>query len=244
MIIPDGIKKVFNYLTEENSKDFSRRKYNFYLFFDKTTNNQFPWDNDIWNGQIQPLIDKILLKSPEYNNTGIRVLKHQRQPNSEYYKDLKLGKLRWDKKSHEKWTVQNDNDILFQHFELWTPIWTMCEKNSSAPDIFITINNEEGFNKNTDRQFNVFTVLAIATDLEVDCNEVIVELSKKLHSKKTVVQTRKWAEGKKDKDKNWTFHNWIQDTFSNGIYRDKSLHSFNFKDIVFEPYWTTVYESE
>jgi len=244
MTLTKGIKKAYTYLTEENSKDFLKRKYGFYLFFGETEDNQLPWKNDIWDSQIEPLIDKILVKSPDYKNTGIRVLKYQKQPNSDCYKDLKLGRLRWEKKSHEKWTVQNENDILFQHFELWTPIWTMCEKSSFAPDIFITINNEEDFTKNKDRQFNVFAVLAIATDLNADCKEAILELSKKLHSKKTVFQTRKWSEGKKDKEKNWIFHNWIQDTFSNGIYRDGNLHNFNFKDIVFEPYWETVYESE
>lgn len=243
MKITEGISKAYKYLTEENSKDFLKRKYGFYLFFGETEDKQLPWNNDIWNREIEPLIDKILVKSPDYKNTGIRILKYQKQPNSDYYKDLKLGRLRWDKNSHEKWTVHNDNDIFFQHFELWTPIWSLCEKSNSAPDIFIKINNEEDFIKNAGRQFNVFAVLAIATDLNTDCKEVIVELSKKLRSKKTVFQVREWSEGKKDKEKNWIFHNWIQDTFSNGIYRNGNLHNFNFKDIVFEPYWVTVYES-
>ena len=41
MTIADEIKKMLNYLTEENSKTFSTRKYDFYLFFEKlsTTNS-------------------------------------------------------------------------------------------------------------------------------------------------------------------------------------------------------------
>lgn len=244
MTITDKSKKMLDYLTESSSKGFLERNYNFYLFFGETENKKFPWKNDIWSEQIQPLIDKILVISTEYKNTGIRVLKYEQKPNSEYYKDIKFGRLRWDNKSHKKWTVHNENDNFFQHFELWTPIWTICEKNNSAPDIFISINNEENFAKNADRQFNAFVVLAIAADLKADLREVIIELSKKFFSKRTVVVTRKWSEGKRDKDENWTFHNWIQDTYSNGIYKGKSLHSFNFKDIVFEPYWKTVYEWE
>jgi hypothetical protein len=244
MAITEGIKKVYNYLTEENSKDFTKRKYYFYLLFGETKNLQFPWKKDVWDQHVQSLIDRILVKSPEYKNTGIKVLNYQRQPNSEYYKDLKLGKLRWDSKSHDKWTIKNDNDIIFQNFQLWTPIWTICDKSNSAPDIFITINNESDFTQKADRQFNVFAIIAIATDLNVDCRETIIDLSKQLHSKRTVLQTRKWSEGKKDNHKNWTFNNWIQDTFSNGIYRQTSLHNFNFKDIVFEPYWETIYEEK
>ena len=244
MTVIGGIKKAYKYLTDENSKDWSKRKYDFYLLLGETKDQQFPWTNEIWHEQIEPLVDKLLEKSPEYKNTGIRVLKYQKKPNSEYYQDLKLGRLRWDKKSHDKWTVQEDKDLYFKHFELWTPIWTKCEKTSSAPDIFVLIENEEDFNKSNTRQFNTFIVLAIATDLNADCRDTIIELSKKTGSKRTVFHTRKWSEGKKDKDKNWTFHNWIQDTFSNGIYRETSLHNFKFNDIVFEPYWETVYEEK
>jgi len=242
MSIVEGIKKVYQNLIEDNLKDWSRRQYHFYLFFCETANENLPWNYKIWTEQIEPFIDKILVKSPEYKNTGIRVLKYQKQPNSEYYQDLKLGRLRWDKKSHEKWTVRDDNEIFFKHFELWTPIWTKCEKDSSAPDIFITIENEDNFNKNNNRQFDVFVVLAVAADLEVDCENEIIELSRKLNSKQTVSHIRKWSEGKRDNNKNWKFHNWIQDTFSNGIYREKSLHDFNFNDILFEPYWETIYK--
>jgi hypothetical protein len=244
MSIIKGIKNAYKFLTEDNSKDWSKRQYNFYLFFGDSIDQHLPWNYEMWNEQIEPLIDKILVKSTEYKNTGIRVLKYQKKPNSEYFQDLKLGKLRWDKKSHEKWTIQSESDIYFKHFELWTPIWTKCEKSNSAPDIFIIIENENDYIKNRDRQFNVFVVLAIATDLKVDCNDIIIELSKKLNSKKTVSHIRKWSEGKKDINKNWKFYNWIQDTYINGIYRKKSLHDFNFTEIVFEPYWEMIYKEK
>jgi len=241
MSLIEGVKKAYKYLTKEDLKDWSKRQYHFYLFYCEATDRHFPWDYKTWNGHIHPIIDEILKKSPEYKNTALRVLKYQKQPGSEYYQDLKLGRLRWDEKSHEKWTVQDDNNIYFQHCELWAPIWTNCEKNGSPPDIFVTIENEDNFNKNRNRQFDLFVVVAIATDLKVDNKDVIVELSKKLNSKRTVYHIRKWSEGKKDNNKNWKFPNWIQDTFSNGIYREKSLHDFNFNDIVFEPYWETIY---
>ena len=39
---------------------------------------------------------------------------------------------------------------------------------------------------------------------------------------------------------NLTFVNWIQDTFSNGIYKEKNLHSFDFDKLEFEPIWEVI----
>lgn len=243
MTVLEKIKKTFAVLTE-SSKDWSNRKYSFYLLFIDTKENQYPWDNKVWNKLIEPLIDQIISKSDEYKDTGIRVLKYQKQTNSEYYKDLKLGRLRWDNKSHDKWTTKNERDIYFKQLELWTPIWTKCEKVGSPPDIFLKIENEKDFISDKSLEFDTFIVFAIATDLTINGRELIVDLSQKIGSKKTVYQIRKWSAGKNDKDNNWKFSNWIQDTYSNGIYHDKSLHNFSFKDIVFEPYWETIYENE
>lgn len=244
MSVLERIKKVSEGLTETNSTEWSKRKYDFYLFLGESTNEHLPWNHEIWNDHVEPLIDEIIAKSVEYKDTGIRVLEYQKLPNSEYYKELKLGRIRWNKKSHDKWTIQKESDIKFKHFELWTPIWTKCEKSSSAPDVFLTIENENDFNNERDIQFNVFAVLAIATDLKFDCHNIITELSDNLKAKKTIKNVRKWSRGKEDKDKNWKFDNWIQDTFSNGIYKGQSLHKFNFEDIEFEPYWETIYDQK
>ncbi|MEO9473878.1 MAG: hypothetical protein ABJG68_00165 [Crocinitomicaceae bacterium] len=242
MSIIQRIKNVYGDLTETNSKEWSKRKYEFYLLFSELTDEELPWNHKLWIERIEPVIDKIILQSPEYKNTGVRVLEYQKQANSEYYKELKLGRIRWNPESHKKWTIKKDSEIKFKHLELWTPIWTKCEKSNSAPDVFITICNEDDLVSERHLQFNVFTVLAIATDLNFDNSNIITELSEKLNAKKTVKNIRKWTEGKSDKNKNWKFYNWIQDTFSNGIYKGKNLHSFNFEEIEFEPYWETVNE--
>lgn len=233
--------EVYRALTRDNSKDWLYRRYYFYLLFGQSTNADYPWDNKFWTDQLEQIIDKILAKSTEYKNTGIRVLKYEKQADSKY-KEVKHGRLRWDRESHEKWTIQHQSEIDFREFELWTPIWTRCEKADSPPDIFISINNERDIRNVSTRQFDSFVVLAVATDMNIDCKYEIIELSKKLNSRKTVCHIRKWSKGKRDKDKNWKFPNWIQDTFSNGIYRGKSLHKFDFKDIVFdEQYWEIIY---
>jgi hypothetical protein len=64
-------------------------------------------------------------------------------------------------------------------------------------------------------------------------------LSERINAKATILKTRKW--GKPEKAGSWTFGNWIQDTFSNGIYREKNMHKFDFEELEFEPVWEVIY---
>jgi hypothetical protein len=241
--IKDFFKKSHVYLFNENYKDWTKRRYKFHLILGEVQDGKFPWYNNVWNEIYEPLFNQILSHSPECKNTGVRVLEYKKANNDfDYYKELKLGRLRWDRKSHQKWTMEAESEIKFNNFESWTPIWTICDKTDSAPDIFISIQNQEGYTRRFNIQFNTFIVIAVAEDLSVDCNSTIIELSKKINSKITICHTRQWSEGKKDKDKNWKFYNWIQDTSTNGIYKEQSLHSFNFNELVFEPYWEIVYK--
>lgn len=243
-MIIDRLKAIYKYLTEDDSMHWSNREYSFNILLCKSTDQNFPWNYQTWVEDIKPIIATLLAQSAACQNAGIRVLKYQKQPDSDYFKELKLGRLRWDDKSHEKWTIQKeDASVFFKQFELWTPIWTQCEKANCPPDIFISIENENKLEGCNQVQFDAFVVVAIAADLKLDCKDTIIELSKKIGSKVTVSQTRKWDKGKKDKDKNWTFYNWIQYTWTNGIYRKQNLHNFNLDDVVFEPYWQIVYKA-
>jgi hypothetical protein len=90
--------------------------------------------------------------------------------------------------------------------------------------------------------FNVFVVIAIAEDLEVDCDPLILDFSKSIHAKRTVYRTRHWRNETMFNSEGWSFHNWIEETFSNGIYKGQSLHSTEFETVVFEPFWKTLYK--
>jgi hypothetical protein len=153
--------------------------------------------------------------------------------------------LKWDTKSHHKWTLDSTSDIKFNQFESWTPIWTICGRTNSAPDIFISIQNQEDSKQGFSHlQFNVFAVIAVAEDLNIECDSLVIDFSKRVNAKRAVSHSRLWSKGKKDKEGNCTFLNWIQDTYSNGIYKGQSLHNFNYESIVFEPYWKTIYKRE
>jgi hypothetical protein len=227
----------------ENS-GWNKRVYHFYLIFGEIINGKEPWFEEEWSNNFQPLFDKIIQISLNSKDTGLRVLEYKKiNETDKYYKEYKLGKLRWDEKSHNKWTLKNNDPRLFAHFESWTPLWTICEKNNLSPDIYFSISNEANIYES--RQFDTLVTLAISDDIGKIPMELILKLSKIFNSKKTVYNKRKWGEGKKDDMRKWYFINSILDSDSLGIYKDKdiknlNIHTIDFNKIVFEPYWEII----
>lgn len=243
------IKNIFDILSQ-NDSNWTGRQYDFYLIFGQNDENKFPWIRSNWKATFEPYFDSLIKQTKDFKNTGIRVIKYKpetrftKKDNEEfiYHSEIKSGRLKWDFKSHEKWTILNSIDNYFLNFELWTPIWSACEKRKLPPDIFITISNENDFENKRNIQFGYFIVVAIAKDLKINSIPILRELSEKIDSKITVMKTRKW--GKPENKGNWTFVNWIQDTFSNGIYKGQNLHSFNFDELEFEPVWEIIYSKK
>ena len=230
--------------------DWNNRKYHFYLIFGVNNPEKEPWMENEWFNNFEPLFSKIIEASSSKNDTGIRVLEMIKEnENEKYYKECKLGRLKWDKKSHEKWTLKNNDKRTFLHFASWTPIWTICEKNNTPPDIYISIWNE--YSKlpkeyQLEYQFNTFVTITIAENIGNLPTELLEELSKKFNSKKTVYNKRTWGKGKHDEKNQWKFINSIQDTNSHGIYTNEkikglNIHTIKFEEIEFEPYWEIKY---
>ncbi|MDU1892380.1 MAG: hypothetical protein E6767_16970 [Dysgonomonas sp.] len=221
---------------------FNGRKYQFYLIFGNIEKGKGPWTQSEWYNSFEPLFSKLLQQSSGFEKTGIRVLEYKKEVDGSQ-SNVKLGRLKWDKKSHDKWTLLSNDNREFTHFESWTPIWTVCEKNNTAPDIYISIWNEHYLGENKHYQFDSFIVIAIAEDLKTDNTEIIKNLSKNFNAKRTVFNIRTWGRGKYDESETWKFNNWIQDTSSFGVYKKGStlnFHDTKFEDIEFEPYWNII----
>ncbi|MDR2033294.1 MAG: hypothetical protein LBP89_01500 [Helicobacteraceae bacterium] len=220
------------------------RMYHFYMIFGENHSGKEVWREKQWFNVFEPLFNKIIELSPNKKDTGLRVLEYIKEnEEAQYYKKHKLGRLRWDKKSHIKWTLKENDKRLFVNFELWTPLWTICEKNSVSPDIYLSFWNEDKTN-NKPRQFDTLVTIAIAEDIGKIQNDAIAELSKAFNPKRMVYNQRRWGKGKKDDNKKWYFINSVQDTTSYGIYvggKDLDIHKTKFEEIVFEPYWKIVY---
>ena len=226
------------------------RQYDFYLIFGQTDANKSPWIKNNWKSDFEPFFELLIKQTENFKETGIRVVKYMpekrasKKDNKEfiYHNHIKLGRLKWDEKSHEKWTINNNHQNYFLNFELWTPIWTICDKNQTSPDIYITISNERDFENKNEIKFGYFIVVSIARSLKFDSKPILRDLSEKINSKATILKTRRW--NKPENIGNWTFVNWIQDTFSNGIYKGENLHSLDFEKLEFEPIWEVIYRQK
>ncbi|MFB9109517.1 hypothetical protein [Flavobacterium gyeonganense] len=240
---------LYDSLTNADSS-WENRTYDFYLIFGQKDEGKSPWITTNWKSDFEPFFDLLIKKSEFSKDTAIRVTKYKpekrisKKNNQEfvYHSEIKLGRLKWDNKSHDKWTVPNNTENYFQDFQLWTPIWTITEKRQSPPDIYITFSNETDFENNRKTEFGYFIVIAIAKSLNLDSKPILRELSERINSKATILKTRRW--GKPESIGNWTFVNWIQDTFSNGIYKGQSLHLVDFEKLEFEPIWEVIYRQK
>ncbi|RKF33223.1 hypothetical protein [Sphingobacterium siyangense] len=241
-------KKIVNLYNDLSDADSSwtNRRYDFYLIFGSTDELKAPWIQTNWKRDFQPYFDLLLKQVNNSNGTGIRVDKFNLERrvsknNNEtfvYHAPIKVGRLKWDEKSHEKWTVSDNSENYFQRFELWSPIWTKCERRDIPPEIYITITNQRGFQNGCKIEFGYFMVIAVAKNLNIDSKSILKELSEKIDSKATIFKTRRW--GKPEKFGDWTFLNWIQDTYM-VLYKEESLHTFDFNSLEFQPHWEVLY---
>ncbi|MFC4476374.1 hypothetical protein [Flavobacterium chungangensis] len=245
----DKFLNLYDNFTNADSS-WENREYDFYLIFGQVDYEKSPWIKTNWKSNFEPYFDLLVKQSEFLKETGVRATKCKlekrvsKKDNKEfvYHSDLKLGRLKWNEKSHEKWTMSDNTENYFLDFELWSPIWTICEKRQCPPEIYISISNQRDFENKRHIEFGYFIVVAIAKSLNLDSRPILKKLSERINSKATILKTRRW--GKPEKAGNWTFGNWIQDTFSSDIYKNKNLHSFQFEELEFEPTWEVVYRDK
>jgi hypothetical protein len=211
-----------DYMVIPENSGWNKRTYHFYLIFGKNIIGKEPWLEDEWFNKFEPFLKKIIEISPSQKDTSLRVLEYAKKNESDkYYKEYKLGRLKWDEQSHKKWTLKNNDARVFAHFESWTPTWTICDKNHLSPDIYLSFWNEGRVYQT--RQFDTLVTIAITDEIGNLPNEIITGLSKAFNAKRTVYNKRKWGEGKKDDNGKWSFINSILYTHSLGIYKDKEI---------------------
>lgn len=251
MSLIQKINKTFVSLYDKISqadKSWNNRSYDFYLMFGDQSENNAPWLKSNWTANFEPYLDLLIKQVDNNKETGLRVNKTKPEKrvaaNQEefiYHSDIKRGRLKWDTKSHDKWTLINNEEESFNNLEIWTPIWTICEKRDIPPEIYINISNQKTTN-DLNIQCGYYMVVAVARSLEIDNKSIMSALSEKVNPKITVLKKRRW--GSPENNEKWIFNNGIQDTFVSGIYKDYDLSTADFEKVEFEPFWEVIYRQK
>ena len=118
------------------------------------------WQAEHWT-PFAAALDGVVAKA-RAGKTGVRT--HQYNPQG---KLIPFGRMGWDDQSHAKWThTAGATDARFMSLEAWAPTWTVCEKEDLAPDLFISLFNENYLNHaGKPLLFGQRLVCAVATDL-------------------------------------------------------------------------------
>jgi hypothetical protein len=114
---------------------------------------------------------------------------------------VKFGRIGWKEQDQQKWTHGSPRTLEtsprwnFLTTELWAPAWTQCERDRSAPDIFISIASQSAFNTAT--SFEPVIVVAIISELSRRENllvtRVIERLRELVNPKLVAHQHRPWG---------------------------------------------------
>jgi hypothetical protein len=97
---------------------------------------------------------------------------------------VKFGKIGWKEPDQQKWThgsprtLESSPSWRFLDTELWAPAWTQCERDISAPDIFMAIASQSAFGAAP--AFEPVIVLAVVSELSCRENLLVARVIKRL----------------------------------------------------------------
>ena len=98
------------------------------------------WAWDVWS-KVVPALEPLVAASRD--KAAVRSV----QTLSGSKKNIRFGRLGWDQKSHQKWAhgseLNRDTSPtwLFYFTEIWAPSWTVCERDPTPPELFVSIEN-------------------------------------------------------------------------------------------------------
>ncbi|MFM9965757.1 MAG: hypothetical protein ACKV2Q_31630 [Planctomycetaceae bacterium] len=116
---------------------------------------------------------------------------------------IRFGRIGWDEKGHKKWThgsptnASESANWSFFDLEVWAPSWTVCEKESDAPDVYLRITNDSYYLEKPDLAkppcFVLLTVRHEVADVIRDAlNAAVMQLSNLLSPEISGSTCRSW----------------------------------------------------
>lgn len=91
---------------------------------------RLPWDAAVWQA-LAPGFDPLLAGA--YGTTALQTAQHDSG------KRLRPGKLAWDERSHERWTLRAGSSRTFVSTEAWAPSWKHCARERRPPNIYLHV---------------------------------------------------------------------------------------------------------
>jgi hypothetical protein len=133
-------------------------------------------------------------------------------------KNVSFGRLGWNDRSHRKWThfaPETDSECPAWSFgtgEVWTPSWTVCEREASAPNLFCAFENAWVVRAPAGMQFNQFFHLALPVSTAREQRGVVSAAVRTIagvvEASHVLARTAPWREG------GWC----LQDEINNGLH--------------------------
>ena len=163
-------------------------------------------------------------------------------------KTVSFGQIGWNEKGHQKWThgspttIETSKTWTFLQMELWSPAWTICDREHCLPDIFVAFRNEAFWPRKIPLKFNQTIIFAVSTALGDDvlsnAHKWILQLSADLHSPLAAHQKRTWGKAFGNLG---GFSNSIQDMITTGLFKVGDHRNRPVDLQTFEESWTPIF---
>jgi hypothetical protein len=121
------------------------------------------WSAPVW-AKIVPLLDPLIKTARD--KAAVRSTQVRCDAGSPNQSDIRFGRIGWNAAGHRKWVHGDRSEgksIEFVDVEVWAPSWTVCERESRAPDLFFKMKNEQSALGEV-VTFNPVLLLALAAD--------------------------------------------------------------------------------
>jgi hypothetical protein len=161
--------------------------------------------------------------------------------------EVKFGRLGWKESDHQKWShgsptnKEASESWSFLSLEVWAPVWTVCERENLAPDVFLSIADESlGGGYCQDLMFNpvvVFAAVSAFAQGHPSAVSAVVSALRELTAAKLVgYQRRPWGKALGSVG----FTNSIQDLAVSGLFKPGPRHKGEFGFHLFADRWEPV----
>ncbi|HEY1790393.1 MAG TPA: hypothetical protein VGJ73_19760 [Verrucomicrobiae bacterium] len=141
---------------------FNRRYKTFVILGDPAA--EPAWTEQRWK-LITDVLDPLMEKARD--RPAVRSTQLREGPGSPNQRAISFGRIGWNPQGHKKWvhsaSANNRNEFILA--EVWAPARTVCVREHQAPDVYVTVRNNQCV-PGDHVTFNPIFILAVALDAD------------------------------------------------------------------------------